>query len=69
MLPPPAFSPSSASRPPMTVPEAVEVIPEPGNPEVDIEVIRDAVLYGLAVVFRAPRGNPGEVSRRRRVWL
>ena len=65
----PGVQPLFRIPPPDVVPEAVEVIPEPGNPEVDIEVVRDAVLYGLAIVFRAPRGNPGEVSRRRRVWL
>ena len=55
--------------PPETVPGAVEIIPEPGNPGVNIEVVNQAVLTALAVVFRAPRGNPGQVSRRRRVWL
>ena len=54
--------------PPETVPGAVEIIPEPGNPGVNIEVVNQAVLTALAVVFRAPRGNPGMVQRRR-VWL
>ena len=69
--------------PPLAVvPGATELIPDPGNPDVDIEVVNQAVLTALAVVTRPPRGNPGEVSeraaeganlggkqRRRRVWL
>ena len=54
--------------PPETVPDAVTIEPEDGNPDVDIEIVNEAVLTALAVVYRAPRGNPGEVSRRR-VWL
>ena len=52
-----------------TVADAVSIIPETGNPGVNIEVVNQAVLTGLAVVSRAPRGNPGLVARRRRVWL
>ena len=52
-----------------TVADAVSIVPEAGNPGVNIEVVNEAVLTGLAVVSRAPRGNPGQVSRRRRVWL
>ena len=69
--------------PPLAVvPGATELIPDPDNPDVDIEVVNQAVLTALAVVTRPPRGNPGEVSeraaeaalvagkqRRRRVWL
>ena len=65
----PGVEPLYHLPPPDAVLEPVEVIPEVGNEGVDIEIVRDAVLYGLAIVFRAPRGNPGEVSRRRRVWL
>ena len=64
--------------PPDVVPNAVTVIPEPGNPGVEIEVVNEAVLTGIAVVSRPPRGNPGSVNlrgaeytrtARRRLWL
>ena len=68
--------------PESAVPGATELIPDPDNPDVDIEVVNEAVLSALAVTTRAPRGNPGTVSeraaqaallagkqRRRRVWL
>ena len=65
----PGIQPLFRIPPPETVPEAVEIIPEPGNPGVFIEVVRQAVLTAIAVVYRPPRGNPGEVARRRRLWL
>ena len=55
--------------PPETVADAVSIVPEAGNPGVSIEVVNEANLTGLAIVTRAPRGNPGSISRRRRVWL
>ena len=55
--------------PPEAVSDAVSIVPEAGNPGVNIEVVNQAVLTGLAVVSRAPRGNPGQVAQRRRVWL
>ena len=68
--------------PAAVVPEAVETIPDPDNPDVDIQLVNEAVLTALAVVTRPPRGNPGEVSeraaqaalvagkqQRKRVWL
>ena len=68
--------------PESAVPGATELIQDPDNPDVDIEVVNEAVLTALAVVTRPPRGNPGEVSeraaaaalragkqQRRRVWL
>ena len=42
----------------------VEVIPDPDNPDVEIEVVNRAVLQALAVVSRAPRGNAGRVEKR-----
>ena len=55
------------------VPGAVDLIPEPeAAGGALVEVIREAVLTALAVVTRAPRGNPGELAgrvRRRRRWL
>ena len=54
------------------VPNAVEIVPDTENPEVEIEVINEAVLTALAVVTRQPRGNPGAVEprqRRRQIWL
>ena len=65
----PGIQPIFRIPPPETVPESTEIIPEPGNDGVFIEVIKQAVLTAIAVVYRAPRGNPGIVSRRRRVWL
>ena len=50
------------------VPDAFEIIPEPGT-GVEIEVIKQATLQAIAIVSRAPRGNPGAVKRRARVWL
>ncbi len=37
---------------------------EEGNPGVYRHVVAAAVLTGLAIMFRAPRGNPGEVNTR-----
>ena len=54
------------------VPNAVEIVPDPENPEVEIEVIHEAVLTALAVVSLQPRGNPGAVEprqKRRQIWL
>ena len=61
------------------VPNAVELLPEPGNEDVLIEVVHEAVLTAVRIVNRAPRGNPGRVrlrrlpgraptQRRRRLW-
>ena len=56
--------------------EVSEIIPEPGNPDVEIEVIKDVVLYALAVRMRPP--DKGEASgveetrqeaRRALTWL
>ena len=47
------------------VPNAVELVPEPGNEDVLIEVVNHAVLTAIRVVNRAPRGNPGRVTLRR----
>ena len=69
--------------PASVVPEAVEIIPDPDNPDVDVEVVHESVLTAIAVTTRAPRGNPGTVSeraaqaalvagkqqRKQRVWL
>ena len=54
------------------VPNAVEIVPDTENPEVEVEVVSEAVLTALAVVTRQPRGNPGAVEprqRRRQIWL
>ena len=58
------------------VPNAVEIVTEPGT-GVEIEVVNRAVLQAIAIVSRAPRGNGGLVERRRavtparrsRLWL
>ena len=47
------------------VPNAVELVPEPGNPDIMVEVVNEAVLTAIRVVNRAPRGNPGRVMLRR----
>ena len=53
------------------VPNAIEIVPDTDNPDVDVEVINEVVLTALAVVSRQPRGNPGAVEprRRRQIWL
>ena len=54
------------------VPNAVEIVPDTENPEVEIEVVHEALLTALVVVTRQPRGNPGAVEprqKRRQVWL
>ena len=56
--------------PPEVVPDAVEEIAEVGNPDTLIQVVREAVLTGLAVVVRGPRGNPGNIQLRGvKLWL
>ena len=50
--------------PESAVPGATEIIPDPDNPDVDVEVVHEAVLTAIAVTTRAPRGNPGTVSER-----
>ena len=58
------------------VPDAVEIVTEPGT-GVEVEVVQKGILQAIAVVARAPRGNGGRVERRRivtparrsRVWL
>ena len=76
------LTPMFTVPPKNVVPEASELVPDPDNPDVDVEVISEAILTALAVVTRPPRGNPGEVSeraaqaallagkqQRKRVWL
>ena len=46
------------------VPNAVEIVTEPGT-GVEIEVVHRAVLQAIAIVSRAPRGNGGTVEKRR----
>ena len=58
--------------PASVVPGAVIEVEEAGNPGVFIEVVREAILVALAIVTRAPRGNPGAVSlrqERRFLWV
>ena len=59
------------------VPDALEIIEEPGT-GVQIEIVRSGLLQAIAIVSRAPRGNGGTVERRRvtpatparrRIWL
>ena len=55
--------------PPDVVPDAVAFVPEAAEDGgAIIEVVREAVLTSLAIVSRAPRGNPGAVALRRRRW-
>ncbi|MDD9986054.1 MAG: HK97 family phage prohead protease [Spirochaetaceae bacterium] len=59
--------------------EPAVIVPDPENPDVEIEEIRYGLLRAIAIVSRAPRGNGGFVERRglvipttterRRVWL
>ena len=73
------ISPGFRVPPPSAVPGAEELIPEPGNPGVQIRVIRQAVLFELSLVTRPAypatevdlRADvlPGAGVARRRVWL
>ena len=36
------------------MPGAVTIIPEPGNPGIEIEVINESVLTAIAIVTRPP---------------
>ena len=49
--------------PPDVVPNAVKTVPDTENPEVEVEVIHEAVLTALAVVTRQPRAIPALSSR------
>ena len=57
------------------VPEAYIDEPEPDNPGVMRRRINQAVLTAIAIQYRPPRGNPGELSQepvtgaRKRLWL
>ena len=58
------------------VPNAVEIVTEPGT-GIEIEQVNRGILQAIAVVSRAPRGNGGRVEKRRavtparrsRLWL
>ena len=75
------ISPGFRVPPLSAVPNAQQLIPEPGNPGVQIRVIRQAVLYELSLVtrpaypatdvdLRAENECQDEVLiRRRRAWL
>ena len=74
------ISPGFRVPPPSVVPNAEELIPEPGNPGVQIRVIRQAVLFELSLVtrpayqstevdLRAEGLTPGSRVARRRAWL
>ena len=74
------ISPGFRVPPPAAVPNAEALIPEPGNPGVQIRVIRQAVLFELSLVtrpaypatevdLRADNLQPGGQGARRRVWL
>ena len=75
------ISPGFRVPPVSAVPNAEELIPEPGNPGVQIRVIRQAVLYELSLVTRPAypetdvdlraenEGLDKVLIRRRRPWL
>ena len=50
--------------PPEAVPDAVALVADPDNAEVQIRTVRAALLTALSIRYRAPRGNPGSVERR-----
>ena len=60
----PGIVPFFTIPPPDVVPDAEAEEEEEGNPGVFRHVIFAAVLTALAIMFRAPRGNPGEVNTR-----
>ena len=53
------------------VADAFVDVPEPGNPDVSIREIKNAVLYAVSFVHRKRKGDSSAVERRemRRVWL
>ena len=57
------ISPGFRVPPPATVPAAERLVPEPGNPDVLIRAIDEAVLYELSLVTR-PAYPDTEVERR-----
>ena len=77
------ISPGFSVPPATAVPDAEELIPEPGNPGVAIRSIRAAVLFELSLVTRpAYTGTevalrqqsdgllvPADLDRRARLWL
>ena len=68
----PGVQPFFRIPPSEVVDNPVEIVPEPGNESVGIEVVWQAILTALSVRYRAPRGNAGIVERRhkrRRLWL
>ena len=44
------------------VPNAVTIEPEAGNPGVQVERVNHAILTGIAIMGRAPRGRSGELK-------
>ena len=73
------LSPGFTVPPASAVPDAERLEPEPGNPGVQIRVIREAVLREFSVVtapayadagvaLRSDHPTPGH-NRRRRIWL
>ena len=71
------ISPGFRVPPASAVPGAERLIPEPGNPGVQIRVIEAAVLFELSLVTRpaypdtdiALRSEHGRAARRVRIWL
>ena len=72
-------SPGFRVPPASAVSGAAEILePEPGNPGVQVRVIRQAVLYEISIVTRpaysetdiaARAFDPAPETRKRRVWL
>ena len=73
------ISPGFAVPPATVVPGAEELVPEEGNPGVQVRVIRQAVLHELSLVTRPAYSDtdidlraddfPGALGQRRRIWL
>ena len=72
------ISPGFRVPPRDVVPDAETLVPEPGNPGVQIRVINQAVLFEMSLVTRASyretdvdlrHETPDERPRRRRLWL
>lgn len=74
-------SPGFRIPPKDVVPDAEELVDEPGNPGVQIRVVKQAVLHEMSIVSRpvygstevdvraAVHGAQGEQNRRCRLWL
>ena len=72
------ISPGFRIPPKNIIPDAEELVDEPGNPGVQIRVVKQAVLYEMSIVTRPAYGSTdldiravygSGTTNSRRVWL